>query len=202
MEISTQDSKNNIPLDVLSALTEDNKVTQRSLSSKLGIALGLINAYMKRAMDKGLVKIKHVPKNRYLYYLTPKGFTEKAKLTAQYLKTSLTFYRKARIECDKIIFNLKKSGVKKVVLSDKNDLAEIFILSALGTKMKIIGLLGKKGIFFGLPVFSSFPKSDKVDAVIITSIENVEQRYTDISKYIDKSKIIIPSFLRHKIGNI
>ena len=202
MEISTQDNKNKIPLDVLSALTEDDKVTQRSLSSKLGIALGLINVYMKRAMDKGLVKIKHVPKNRYLYYLTPKGFTEKAKLTAEYLKTSLTFYRKARIECDKIIFNLKKSGLKKVVLSDKNDLAEIFILSALGTKIKIIGLLGKNEIFFGLPVFSNFPKSDKVDAVIITSIENVEQRHTDISKHIDKNKIIIPSFLRNKIGNI
>ena len=67
MEISTQDNKKKIPLDVLSALTEDDKVTQRSLSSKLGIALGLINVYMKRAMDKGLVKIKHVPKNRYLY---------------------------------------------------------------------------------------------------------------------------------------
>ena len=56
METRTQDKQNNIPLNVLSALTEDDKVTQRSLSSKLGIALGLINAYMKRAMDKGTSK--------------------------------------------------------------------------------------------------------------------------------------------------
>ncbi len=202
MKTRTQEKQNNIPLNVLSALTEDNKITQRSLSSKLGIALGLINAYMKRAMDKGLVKIKHVPKNRYLYYLTPKGFTEKAKLTAEYLKSSLIFYRKARIECNKIIFNLTKSGEKKILLSDKNDLAEIFILSALGTKIKIIGLLGKKEIFLDLPVFSNYPKSRKVDAVIITSIENVEQRYADIAKYVDKNKIIIPSFLRNKIGKI
>ena len=179
METRTQDKHNNISLNVLSALTEDNKITQRSLSSKLGIALGLINAYMKRAMDKGLVKIKHVPKNRYLYYLTPKGFTEKAKLTAEYLKTSLTFYRMARLECDKI-----------------------FILSALVTKIKIVGLLGKKGIFLDLPVFSNYPKLDKVDVVIITSIENIEQRYNNISKYIDKKKIIIPSFLRTKKGKI
>ena len=202
METRTQDKHNNISLNVLSALTEDNKITQRSLSSKLGIALGLINAYMKRAMDKGLVKIKHVPKNRYLYYLTPKGFTEKAKLTAEYLKTSLTFYRMARLECDKIIFDMLKSGEKKVLLSDKNDLAEIFILSALGTKIKIVGLLGKKGIFLDLPVFSNYPKLDKVDVVIITSIENIEQRYNNISKYIDKKKIIIPSFLRTKKGKI
>ena len=53
MEINTKNKQNNIPLNVLLALTEDNKVTQRSLSAKLGIALGLINAYMKRAMDKG-----------------------------------------------------------------------------------------------------------------------------------------------------
>ena len=94
METRTQNKQDSIPLNVLSALTEDDKVTQRSLSSKLGIALGLINAYMKRAMDKGLVKIKHAPKNRYLYYLTPKGFTEKAKLTAEYLKYSLAFIEK------------------------------------------------------------------------------------------------------------
>ena len=118
------------------------------------------------------------------------------------MKTSLTFYRIARVECDKIIISLKKSGAKKILLSDINDLAEIFILSALGTKIRIIGLLGKKQKFFGLPVFSNYPKSDKVDAVIITSIDNVEQRYTDISKYIDKNKIIIPSFLRNKRGNI
>ena len=98
-------------LSVLSAVAEDNKTTQRSLSSELGIALGLTNAYLKRAVDKGLVKIKHVPRNRYLYYLTPKGFSEKARLTAEYFRGSLNFYRKARNECNQIFFSLGNSRV-------------------------------------------------------------------------------------------
>jgi len=48
---------NDLTLSVLSAVAEDNKATQRSLSAELGIALGLTNAYLKRAVDKGLVKI-------------------------------------------------------------------------------------------------------------------------------------------------
>ena len=137
MDDKSLNKDDGLTLGVLSALAEDDKATQRSLSSELGIALGLTNAYLKRAVDKGLVKIKHVPRNRYLYYLTPKGFSEKARLTGEYLRSSLNFYRKARNECNKIIFSIEKTGIKNVVLSDRNDLAEIFILSALDTNIII-----------------------------------------------------------------
>ena len=155
-----------LTLSVLSAVAEDDKATQRSLSSELGIALGLTNAYLKRAVDKGLVKIKHVPRNRYLYYLTPKGFSEKARLTGEYLRSSLNFYRKARKECNEIIFSLSKQDIKNVVLSDKNDLAEIFILSALDTNINIVGLLGESSSYLGIPVYEILPNS-------LTSQENV-----------------------------
>ena len=78
-------------LNLLSAVDADSKITQRSLAAELGIALGLTNAYFKKCVDKGLVKIKQIPKNRYAYYLTKKGFTEKAKLSAEYLKYSFNF---------------------------------------------------------------------------------------------------------------
>ena len=59
----------NMTLSVLSAVEADSSVTQRSLASELGIALGLTNSYLKKCIDKGLVKIKQVPANRYAYYL-------------------------------------------------------------------------------------------------------------------------------------
>jgi len=199
MDDKSLNKDDGLTLGVLSALAEDDKATQRSLSSELGIALGLTNAYLKRAVDKGLVKIKHVPRNRYLYYLTPKGFSEKARLTGEYLRSSLNFYRKARNECNKIIFSIEKTGIKNVVLSDRNDLAEIFILSALDTNINIVGLLGESSNYLGIPVYSDLPKSLKVDAIIITSMHSVDKRYKHVSRLIDRDKIIIPSILQHKI---
>ena len=168
---------NDLTLSVLSAVAEDNKATQRSLSAELGIALGLTNAYLKRAVDKGLVKIKHIPSNRYLYYLTPKGFSEKARLTGEYLISSLNFYRKARNECNEIIYQFEKKGIKNIVLSDRNELAEIFILSALDTNVKIVCLLGSNSTYLGIPVYKTMPKRIKIESVVITSMSSVDERY-------------------------
>ena len=85
-----------ILLNMLSAVDEDSGVTQRTLAGNLGIALGLANAYLKRAVKKGLIKVTQAPANRYAYYLTPKGFTEKSQLTAEYFsQSSSSFVRRA-----------------------------------------------------------------------------------------------------------
>jgi len=199
MDDKSLNKDDGLTLGVLSAVAEDDKTTQRSLSSELGIALGLTNAYLKRAVDKGLVKIKHVPRNRYLYYLTPKGFSEKARLTGEYFRGSLNFYRKARNECNKIFFSFEKKNIKNIILSDKNELAEIFILSSLDTNIKIVGLLGEASNYLGVPVYKKLPKSLKIDAVIVTAMQSVDERYDDLKKIIDTDKILIPSILKNNI---
>jgi len=77
-----------ITLGMLNAVEENSVLTQRSLARELGIALGLANAYLKRCVTKGYIKVTHVPAKRYAYYLTPKGFAEKSRLTARYLAIS------------------------------------------------------------------------------------------------------------------
>ena len=79
------ESEARITLGLLDAVQRDSAVSQRRLSRDLGIALGLTNAYLKRCVRKGLIKMAATPANRYAYYVTPKGFTEKSRLTAQYL---------------------------------------------------------------------------------------------------------------------
>ena len=61
-----------LTLDLLDAIERQDNISQRHLARHMGIALGLTNSYLKRCVRKGLVKIHHVPANRYLYYLTPK----------------------------------------------------------------------------------------------------------------------------------
>ena len=88
-----------IMLGLLTSIERDSGITQRKLACDLGIALGLANAYLRRCVRKGLIKMSQVPLNRYAYYLTPQGFGEKSRLTAEYLAVSFNFFRRARGDC-------------------------------------------------------------------------------------------------------
>ena len=74
---------------MLQAVEESSDVTQRHLAQSMGVALGLANSNLRRCARKGLIKVQQAPADRYLYYLTPKGFAEKSRLTADYLSISL-----------------------------------------------------------------------------------------------------------------
>src|SRR5215467_15671340 len=92
-------SEDAILLGVLDAVERDPALTQRSVARELCIALGLANAYLRRCVRKGLIKVSQVPRRRYAYYLTPQGFAEKSRLTASYLAHSFSFFRQARTQC-------------------------------------------------------------------------------------------------------
>ena len=188
--------KDDMTLNVLSAVDADSQITQRSLASELGIALGLTNAYFKKCVDKGLVKIKQIPKKRYSYYLTKKGFTEKARLSAEYLKYFFNFLKNTKVECEKIIKMCIDKNNLSVVLSDKSDFAEILILSALDTKVDILGVLGnKENNYCGKKVITSLEIINNVDAIIMTKLEDSNSRFDYLKKRYKKYNIIMPQFL-------
>ena len=92
-----------IVLGLLSSVERDGGQSQRRLASELGIALGLVNAYLRRCVNKGLVKVTHAPARRYMYYLTPVGLAEKSRLTLEYLSVSFGFFRQAKAECGSVL---------------------------------------------------------------------------------------------------
>ncbi len=192
------DKNDNIILEVLQTIDSDNNLTQRSMSTKLGIALGMANTYLKRCVDKGLVKIKHAPRNRYMYYLTPKGFSEKARLTGEYLKHSFNFYRKAKNEYMEIINTAEKLGYTKIVLSDFSELAEIFIMSSYETQIKIVGIIGvDKKSYFGIKVIKSIEDIKDYDVIVMTTMRLFNNRYNEILSSSKRNKILIPKILKN-----
>ena len=74
-----------ILLGLLESVERDGARSQRRLAAEVGVALGLVNAYLRRCIRKGLVKVREVPTRRYAYYLTSQGFAEKSRLTVKYL---------------------------------------------------------------------------------------------------------------------
>lgn len=161
-----------IQLGVLGAVERDSGVTQRRLAAELGIAVGLVNAYIRRCVRKGLVKISDAPLNRYAYYLTPSGFAEKSRLTTEYLAHSFHLFRAARAEGAELLEECHRQGWRRVVLVGTGDLAEILCLSALEAGIEVVAVqeespAGKSCA--GHPVVEVPPKCD---AFVVSGMQN------------------------------
>lgn len=187
-----------IVLGLLSAIERDNNVTQRSLARETNIALGLTNAYVKRLIRKGFVKVQQVPLNRYSYYLTPKGFTEKARLTTEYLAVSLTFFRQARRECTELFEHCTRQGWRCVALAGTGDMAEIATLCHKDDT-EVVGIIdrGHAGeTFAGLPVVESLEALRQVDAVLVTDLSHPQAIYDAMALVMPAERILAPTLLR------
>lgn len=114
---------------LLDEISKGEPMSQRDLSRKLNVALGLINSYIKNLVSKGYVTIKEIPSKRYAYYLTPKGFAEKTRLTYHHLQNFTNLYREARRDFKELFNSLYNAGAKSVVFAGADESGEIAYLS-------------------------------------------------------------------------
>jgi DNA-binding MarR family transcriptional regulator len=186
-----------ITLGLLNAIERDSAVTQRSLASELGIALGLANAYLKRCAKKGLIKIAQVPANRYAYYLTPQGFAEKSALTARYLSVSFNLFRHSRTQYDELLAFCAARGWKRIALAGVGDLAEIAILCAPNHGVAVVGLLDGDGraTLHGLPVVGRLKDLGPVDAVLVTDMTRPQEMFDALVRVLPRERVLTPKLL-------
>src|SRR5712692_6044723 len=182
---------------MLNAVEENSVLTQRSLARDLGIALGLANAYLKRCVTKGYIKVTHAPAKRYAYYLTPKGFAEKSRLTAQYLTISFDFFRLARSQCGVLFAECAASGWTRLALCGAGELAEIAMLCAESHAVQLIGLVeasGGPGVG-RLPLVADLKALAEPDAVIITDQRTPQQTYERLIALLPRERVLAPRLL-------
>lgn len=187
-----------LTLELLDAIERRSDVSQRHLARQMGVALGLANSYLRRCAKKGLVKIREAPANRYLYYLTPKGFAEKARLTARFLSTSLIFYRQAGDSCNQLYSFCGTNGWARLVLCGLSDLAEIAFVRALETPIKIVAVFDLENPnkrLFSVPVCSVWDELPACDAYLITDLVNPLGCYRWLAERVGKERLLIPSVL-------
>lgn len=187
-------------LDLLVVLEEADSVNQRSLAKRLGVALGLTNTLLKRAIRKGLVKVAQAPARRYAYYVTPKGFGEKSRLVADYLTSSLDFFRIARTEYADIFAAVPAQGGGKVYLHGIGDLAEIAVLSAQGAGVELAGVISRGSNvkeFHGLEVLQGLPEIEDAQGsvVVITDSEKPQDAYDDAVDALSADRVFAAEFL-------
>ena len=172
-------------------------ISQRSLASELGIALGMTNAYVRRCIRRGLVKVRQAPANRYAYYLTPKGFAEKSRLTANFLSRSFEFYRVARKQCDQLLTDAVARGWKRIALYGNGDLTEIAVLCAMGQPLTLAGVVTPAPAqFLNLRVVASLAELEPVDGVLLTALHRPQEAFDALSGQLAADRILVPALLK------
>ena len=187
-----------ITLGLLKAVGEDADLTQRSAAHELGIALGLVNTYFKRCVKKGLIKVRQAPANRYAYYLTPKGFAEKSRLTGEFLAQSLSLFRQAQRDYQKILEICVAKGWRRIGLCGTSDLAEVLTIYAREYQIDVVGVVDNQSdakTFAELPVVDKPGSLKNVDAFILTNLTNPQSAYEELLTEIPPERLLIPDLL-------
>jgi DNA-binding MarR family transcriptional regulator len=194
-----ESDKDKILLGLLESVERNGGQSQRHLASELGIALGLVNAYLKRCIKKGLVKVAEAPPRRYAYYLTPQGFAEKSRLTIEYLTSSFSFFRQARADCAKTLAVALENGWSRIVLAGISDLAEIAVICAFENGITIVAVVDANAsvaTFMGAPVVRAFEAvGSTVDAVVVTDLRAARDTFAAAAARFGRERVLSPTLL-------
>ena len=199
MRASKEALESELSLRLLSSIEGDKSLTQRSLALRLGIAVGLANAYFKRCVRKGWVKTQAVPAKRFAYYLTAQGFAEKSRLVGEYLTSSLGFFRRARAQLSDCLVYGHQRGWQRLALVGDGDLTEIATLAALESPVDLALVIApgcNEATAAGLPVGTDLERARDFDAVLLTDIKAAQETYEALRRYLPDERILAPELLR------
>jgi hypothetical protein len=145
---------------VLQAIASGRRVTQRSLSSDLGVALGLTNLLIRRLVGKGYVRVSKMGTRHVRYLMTPDGWEALASATRQSLENTVHLYTETREHIRNGLSAISEKcqpdtdGLKRVVFYGAGDVAEIAYVSLQSTDLTLVGVFDdeKAGRFFNLSI--------------------------------------------------
>jgi DNA-binding MarR family transcriptional regulator len=123
---------------LLEQIERDPDVNQATMAAQLGVAVGTVNWHIKRFIAKGYVKVKRAQRRKLRYIITPEGLAFRARLTVNYIESSMHLYRKTRIHVRELITELHNSGYEQVRINGDGDIADICRLTCLEQGIKII----------------------------------------------------------------
>lgn len=171
---------------LMTELEGGTAVSQRELAGRLGIAVGLVNSYLKNFVSKGYVRVKAFPRNRYAYLLTPKGLAEKSRIAYQHLHYFTSLYTATRQEYLTLFRELKGQGVEAVVFCGVDEVAEIAYLSLLESGLRLNAVVDtdfQQRILFGNsvePIKLGSVCLFGEDPIIITSLKRKDKLVEDL----------------------
>jgi DNA-binding MarR family transcriptional regulator len=168
-------SENIRDFQLFEEIERNPKVSQRELSHKFGIALGVINACIKRMIQKGWVQLRGIPPRSIAYYVTPKGFAKKSNLALKLLSYHIRHYAEMKKQISNKLIEMENDGAKRVAFYGISDEMEVAYITLQGSHMKLVGIMDEEKnsgkTVFGYRVISPKEMTDlNPDAILITSL--------------------------------
>lgn len=155
--------------DLLEAIESDPDITQASLATRLGVAVGTVNWHLKRLVAKGYVKVKRAERKKLRYIITPEGIALRAKLTMAYIENSMQLYRDVREQAQEAIQQAKTHGFDRIAIDGNGDIADVCRLTCLEMNMQPV-----MSIRDGLPVLKI--RGSSIELQGLTELRSVEEK--------------------------
>jgi DNA-binding MarR family transcriptional regulator len=174
-------------LNLLQELEKNPVISQRELSHKFGIALGVTNACLRRMARRGWIRITGLNQRRIGYYLTPTGFAEKAKLSLHLISWTVQHYAALKDIIGKRLLEMQRDGVERLVFYGVSDEMEIAYVSLQGVNLKLVGIVEDRDKLRSQEIFG-FELMDVLTiaslephAILITSLVNQAERMEKVA---------------------
>ncbi|MBU1902413.1 MAG: winged helix-turn-helix transcriptional regulator [Proteobacteria bacterium] len=181
-------------LRLMGEIEHEGGSSQRELSRRLNLSLGLVNNFLKRLVNKGYFKVKTMPKNRVKYFLTPEGLARKSRLTVEYLQYSTRFYRDIKKLLGDKFKEMEENRITSVLFFGAGEVAELAYLYLQLTSIHLVGIVddrenGNDFFDFETEGPDRLIREDW-DAILVTRLDDTERdlKYL-IEKGVDSAKI-------------
>jgi DNA-binding MarR family transcriptional regulator len=181
--IGTLDRESQRDLQVLEAVAGNERITQRTLARRLGIAVGLTNLYLKRLARKGFIKFVNVRPNRIVYLVTPKGIAEKTRLTYEFMDYSLFLYRNVRQHLHVVLQPYAAGERTRIAVYGTGEAAELAYLSITELGLELVAVFDgvASGRFLGRPIRAIQDHHEvPFDLLLVATLERSEPIVEDL----------------------
>jgi DNA-binding MarR family transcriptional regulator len=184
-------------LRLLEELERNPIISQRELSHKFNIALGITNACLRTMVRKGWIRIRGLSHRKIGYYLTPKGFAEKAKLSVHMISYTIQHYSELKKVISQRLLEMEQDGFHRIVFYGIGDEMEVAFITLQGVNLKLVGIVEddekfKPQILLGYelePV--SRIKELKPDCILITSLMENDSKRERLKSLVDLKQTCI-----------
>ena len=175
-------------LQLLEEVSKDSNISQRKLSSSLGVALGVTNACLKKMIRKGHIKVKGVNHKRIAYYLTPEGFTEKTRLTYHFLQHTVSYYKNLKQKVTSKLDEISQTGAKQIVFYGAGEVMEVAFICLQETNLDLMGIVDDSQNKYRKKIFGFDIQNPGLinalnpDVILITSIRYKDKIMENLKK--------------------
>ncbi|MFC1866668.1 winged helix-turn-helix transcriptional regulator [Thermodesulfobacteriota bacterium] len=171
-------------LRLMGEINRAGDLSQRELSRRLNISLGLVNTFIKRLINKGYFKVTTMPRNRVKYFLTAAGLARKSRLTVEYLRYSMDSYRDIKNLLLNKYGEMEKRNVMSILFYGSGEVAELAYLYLQLTTIRLAGIVddkknGRKFFAHKIVGLDSISHMDW-DLILLTRLDDTDQDIKDL----------------------